>query len=181
MNYRELVKDVLGGHRLSESEGISLMEAKGREIFPIVSAADELRQEKAGDAVTWVRNQNIHVTNVCKNLCGFCGFGRRASDPGAYCDDRATVEEKTRLAVSRSVTEICLLSGVHPEFSVESYTDLLTWVGQIAPGVHIHAFSPEEVTYAAWKSGISSWETLEISQERGTGIVAGNRRRDPCR
>jgi FO synthase subunit 2 len=38
-----------------------------------------------------VRNQNLHVTNICKNLCGFCGFGRNATDEGAYCHDKAGI------------------------------------------------------------------------------------------
>jgi len=30
-----------------------------------------MRERRAGDIVTYVRNQNLHVTNICKNLCGF--------------------------------------------------------------------------------------------------------------
>ena len=29
-----------------------------------------MREHRVGDTVTYVRNQNLHVTNICKNLCG---------------------------------------------------------------------------------------------------------------
>ncbi len=48
-----------------------------------------MREHRAGNIVTYVKNQNLHVTNICKNLCGFCGFGRSAEDEGAYCNDKA--------------------------------------------------------------------------------------------
>ncbi len=102
-----LLSDVLSGHRLSETEATRLLNCKDRQILRIAAAADEMRERRAGDIVTYVKNQNLHVTNICKNLCGFCGFGRRAEDEGAYCNDKAAIQAKTRLAIERGVTEIC--------------------------------------------------------------------------
>ena len=82
-----LLRDVQAGHRLTPDEGEYLMKTTGRDVFRVTAAADEVREEKVGDIVTYVRNQNLHVTNICKNLCGFCGFGKKATDPGAYCQD----------------------------------------------------------------------------------------------
>lgn len=90
-----------------------------------------MRERHAGDIVTYVRNQNLHVTNICKNLCGFCGFGRRADDEGAYCNDKMAIQAKIRLALNRGVTEICPLSGVHPEFTLDTYCDLISWVHEV--------------------------------------------------
>jgi FO synthase subunit 2 len=173
MDHKQLLADILGGHRLSINEAISLLSIKDRNIFDIVSAADTLREEKVGDVVTYVRNQNIHITNICKNLCGFCSFGRRAGDEGAFCDDRDTLVKKTELAMERGVTEICLLSGVHPEFTADTYTDILGWVRDAAPGIHLHAFSPDEVAHAASRSGISTAEVLERFKEAGIGSLQG--------
>ena len=105
-----------------------------------------MRERRTGNVVTYVKNQNLHVTNICKNLCGFCGFGRRADDEGAFCNDKEAIQEKARLAVKRGVTEICLLSGVHPDFSIDTYCDILSWVLEIGPHIHLHAFSPDEVS-----------------------------------
>lgn len=108
-----------------------------------------------------MRNQTIHITNICKNLCGFCGFGRKEEDEGAFCDGRDTLLKKVALASSRNVTEICLLSGIHPKFTLETYECILTTVHEAAPGVHLHAFSPDEVMHAARQSGITTGEVLE--------------------
>jgi len=168
-----LLSDVLGGHRLTEVEATRLLEIRDRNVFEIASVADEVRECKAGNIVTYVKNQNLHVTNICKNLCGFCGFGRSADDDGAYCNDKLAIQAKVRLALERGVTEICPLSGVHPEFTIDTYCDLISWVHEIGPHIHLHAFSPDEVAYAASRSNLSSLEVLERLKAAGLGSLQG--------
>lgn len=168
-----LLTDVLNGHRLTTAETTWLLSRKDRDILRIAAAADEMRERRAGDSVTYVKNQNLHVTNICKNLCGFCGFGRSAEDEGAYCNDKAIIQEKVRLALKRGVTEICPLSGVHPEFTIDTYCDLISWVHEIGPHIHLHAFSPDEVSHAASMSALSSVEVLERLKAAGLGSLQG--------
>jgi FO synthase subunit 2 len=168
-----LVSDVLGGHRLTEPEAEFLLSARGRDVWRITAAADEMRERRTGDMVTYVRNQNLHVTNICKNLCGFCGFGRNATDEGAYCHDREGIQAQARLAHGRKVTEICLLSGVHPGFTLDTFVDIMHWIQEAAPGVHIHAFSPDEVAHAAKKARIPTTEVIARLKEEGLGTIQG--------
>lgn len=168
-----LVSDVLEGHRLTVPEATALLKARGRDTLGIVAAADEMRERRVGDVVTYVRNQNLHVTNICKNLCGFCGFGRKATDEGAYCHDKAGIQEQARLAYGRNVTEICLLSGVHPGFTLDTYLDMMRWIHEVAPGVHIHAFSPDEVAHAAHRGKISTPDVLARLKTGGLGTIQG--------
>ena len=168
-----LLDDVLAGHRLTEEEAVRLLSARGRDVWRIAAAADELRERKVGETVTYVRNQNIHVTNICKNRCGFCGFGRGADDPGAFRDDLDTVREKARIARERNVTEICILSGVHPDYTLDSYIDLIRCVREEAPGVDIHTASPDEIAWAAERSGVSTREALEHLRDAGLGTLQG--------
>jgi 5-amino-6-(D-ribitylamino)uracil---L-tyrosine 4-hydroxyphenyl transferase len=168
-----LVSDVLGGHRLTEAEAGLLLSARGRDVWRITTAADEMRERRAGDTVTYVRNQNLHVTNICKNRCGFCGFGRKAKDEGAYCHDKAGIQVQARLAYERKVTEICLLSGVHPGFTINTFVDFMHWIHEVAPGVHIHAFSPDEVAHAAKKGKIPTPEIIARLKAEGLGTIQG--------
>jgi FO synthase subunit 2 len=168
-----LLSDVLGGYRLTEKEAEFLLSAKGRDVWRITAAANEMRERRAGDIVTYVRNQNLHVTNICKNLCGFCGFGRKATDDGAYCHDKERIQVQARLAHERNVTEICLLSGVHPGFTLDTFTDIMHWVQEAAPGVHIHAFSPDEVAHAAKRGRIPTTEVIARLKEEGLGTIQG--------
>jgi FO synthase subunit 2 len=173
MDIGKVLGDIEGGYCLSEDEASGLLKVRGREVFRILSAADIVREERAGPVVTYVRNQNIHITNICKNLCGFCGFGRKEEDEGAFCDDMDTIQRKVALATSRNVTEICLLSGVHPRFTMQTYEDILLTVHRAAPAVHIHAFSPDEVMHAARQSGITTREVLERMKSAGLSSLQG--------
>jgi FO synthase subunit 2 len=71
------------------------------------------------------------------------------------------------------VTEICLLSGVHPGFTLDSYIDMLHWIHEVAPGVHIHAFSPDEVAHVAEKAGIPTAEVITRLRDEGLGTIQG--------
>ena len=171
--FRALLRDVAGGHRLTEEEAGRLMEATGRDVWAIAACADQVREEKVGQAVTYVRNQNINVTNICVNACGFCGFSRKEGDPDAYFFGKDVVQEKAAKAVGRKVTEICTVSGLHPDFTAGSYVDILTWLHEAAPGVHLHASNPMEVAYGARRSGIPTAEMAGRLKEAGLGSMCG--------
>ncbi len=170
---RQVLKDVLAGHRLTEEEAVRLLSTRDRGVWEIAAAADELRESKVGDVVTYVRNQNINVTNLCVNACGFCGFSRKPGDADTFFYGEAAVREKARQARERNVTEICTVSGLHPEFDAQSYVDVYAWIRDEAPGVHIHASNPMEVAYAAQKSGLSTREVLIEMQAAGLGTLCG--------
>jgi len=170
---RTLLSDVKAGHRLDEDEAVSLFKTRDRQVWDIAAAADEVREERAGNAVTYVRNQNINVTNLCVNSCGFCGYSKKPGDPGIYFHDKAAIQKKVALARERDVTEICSVSGLHPDFSAQSYIDVYRWIREAAPGVHLHAGNPMEVAYAAKKSSLSTVEVLDRMKEAGLGSMCG--------
>ena len=97
-NLRTLLDDVKNGHRLSEDEASGSFRIPNRDVWEIAAAADEMREQRAGNAVTYVRNQNINVTNLCVNACGFCGFSKKPGDDGIYFHDEAEIQKKAALA-----------------------------------------------------------------------------------
>ena len=172
-NLRILLKDVKNGHRLSDEEASDLFRIRNRDIWEIAGAADEVREDRAGEAVTYVRNQNINVTNLCVNNCGFCGFSKKPGDEGIYFHNKEEIQKKAALAKKRKVTEICTVSGLHPDFDAKSYRDIYHWICEAAPGVHLHASNPMEVAYAARKSGMNTREVLILMKEAGLGSMCG--------
>ena len=170
---QELLCDTLAGHRLTEEEAVRLFATRDRDVWAIAAAADELREERIGDVVTYVRNQNINVTNLCVNACGFCGFSRKPGDPDVYRYDETAVRKKAREARERNVTEICTVSGLHPGFNAQSYIDIYSWIRDEAPAVHIHASNPMEVAYAARRSGLSTREVLIAMKAAGLSTLCG--------
>lgn len=169
----KLLGEVREGHRLTEEEAVSLLLVRGKDVWTVAEAADEERARAVGDIVTYVRNQNINVTNLCINSCGFCGFSRKIGDPDTFCFSCDIVREKAALALSRGVTEICTVSGLHPDFDAESYLEIISCIREGAPGVHIHASNPMEVAYGARKSGIPTREMLGLMKEAGLGSLCG--------
>ena len=172
-NLRMLLSDVQGGHRLSDDEARKLFQLHTRDVWEVATAADEMREQTVGNAVTYVRNQNINVTNICVNNCGFCGFSKKSGENGIYFHDREAIQKKAALARSRQVTEICTVSGLHPAFTAQSYIDVYRWIHEAAPGVHLHAGNPMEVAYAAKKSGISTKAVLTLMKDAGLGSMCG--------
>ncbi|MFA5212823.1 MAG: 5-amino-6-(D-ribitylamino)uracil--L-tyrosine 4-hydroxyphenyl transferase CofH [Methanoregula sp.] len=172
-NLKRLLSDVKAGTRLTGEEALALFAVHNRDIWEVASAADEMCERAVGNAVTYVRNQNINVTNLCVNACGFCGFSKKPGDDGIYFHDREAIQKKAALAHSRHVTEICTVSGLHPAFTAQSYTDVYRWIGEAAPGVHLHASNPMEVAYAAKKSGISTKEVLRMMKAAGLASMCG--------
>ena len=170
---RTLLSDVKAGHRLDEDEALSLFSTRDRQVWEIAAAADEVREQRAGNAVTYVRNQNINVTNVCVNSCGFCGYSKKPGDPGIYFHDKAAIQKKAALAKERGVSEICTVSGLHPDFTAQSYIDVYRWIREAAPGVHLHASNPMEVAYAAKRSHLSTVEVLDLMKAAGLGSMCG--------
>jgi FO synthase subunit 2 len=172
-NLRILLDDVKAGHRLSTEEAQDLFCVHDRHVWDIAATADEVRKQRVGNDVTYVRNQNINVTNLCVNSCGFCGFSKKPGDDGIYFYDRPAIQKKAALAKKRRVSEICTVSGLHPDFTVQSYCDVYQWIHEAAPGVHLHASNPMEVAYAAKKSNINTKEVLSAMKEAGLGSMCG--------
>jgi FO synthase subunit 2 len=169
----KILDNVRAGHRLGEEDALALFSTRDRQIWTIAAAADEVRETRVGNDVTWVRNQNINVTNVCVNACGFCGYSKKPGDEGIYFHDKEEIQKKARMAKERQVTEICTVSGLHPDFTAQSYIEVYRWIHEAAPGVHLHASNPMEVAYAAKKSGMTTGEVLAAMKEAGLNSMCG--------
>lgn len=168
-----LLGRTLEGHRLSQEEALLLFSAQNRQIWEIAGAADRKREMDVGNDVTYVRNQNINVTNYCINSCGFCGFSKKNGETGGYYHDLEEIRRRAKLAYERHVTEICTVSGLHPDFDAETYANVYRTIRSAAPGIHIHASNPMEVAYAARKSQISTKEVLSIMKGAGLDTICG--------
>ena len=173
MNVTTILDNVLGGARLTWEEAAFLLRVNNRDIWKIAEAADILRERKKGNVVTYVRNMNIHMTNICKNRCGLCAFGRKATDSDAFCFTDEEFREHTKDALAKNVTEVCYLSGIHPDFTLENYEKMIRTFHEEIPGVHVHGCSPDEILYAAKRSGITTKEALIRLKAAGLGSVQG--------
>ncbi len=137
------------------------------------SAADELRQELAGETVTFVVNRNINVSNVCVVGCAFCGFGQSRRSPDAYEHSPEELALRVQDAVEFGASEICMQSGIHPDWALEDYEKWLRLVHEAAPHLHLHAYSPMEVAHMCDVSGLSPLRVFERLRAAGLGSTPG--------
>jgi FO synthase len=176
---RDLVagRDREGARRrdaLGEEELTALFaETRPEAIEEIRAAADELRAELAGETVTFVVCRNINVSNICIVGCAFCGFGQGKRSPDAYEYDRAALEAKVAEAVEFGATEICMQSGIHPDWTLEDYEHWLRVIKEAAPQLHLHAYSPMEIAHMCDISGLPPAEVFARLREAGLDSTPG--------
>ncbi|MEB3261889.1 MAG: CofH family radical SAM protein [Cyanobacteriota bacterium] len=140
--------------------------------------ADQLRQRLVGDTVTYVVNRNLNVSNHCSKHCGFCAFRRDPGEEGAYWLERDDLMERAAQARAEGATELCVQGGLNPAATLNgSFTayaeQLLRDLHSAAPGLHLHAFSPQELLFFAECDGISLAELIRRLQANGLGSVPG--------
>ncbi|OAE34331.1 hypothetical protein AXG93_1054s1150 [Marchantia polymorpha subsp. ruderalis] len=173
----ELVQRAQIGEQLAELEITKLLEAVGPDFEYIRSAADALRSRVNGDEVSYVVNRNINYTNVCSYRCQFCAFSKgKTNEELRGKPYRLSLEEIARRSIEaweRGATEVCMQGGIHPEFTGETYLDILNTVRKAAPKIHVHAFSPLEVFQGASTLGISLEEYLKELKKAGLGSLPG--------
>lgn len=136
-------------------------------------AADELRTELAGETVTFVVNRNINVSNVCIVGCAFCGFGQGKRSPDAYQHDREEFVRRVLEAVDYGASEICMQSGIHPDWSLDDYLFWLRLVKETAPQIHMHAYSPMEIAHMCDISGLPPAEVFARLRDAGLDSTPG--------
>jgi FO synthase len=162
------------GTELSPAELEALFSESRPEVVEAMRVgADQLRAELVGDTATFVVNRNINFTNVCTVGCAFCGFGQGRRSPDAYLSDEDEFAERVRDAVAFGATEICMQGGIHPDYTLADYGRWLELVKEIAPEIHLHAYSPMEVHFMAEKSGLPVGEVFDYLLDRGLGSTPG--------
>jgi len=162
------------GLALSAEELTGLFaETRPEVIEEMRCAADELRSELAGDTVTFVVNRNINVSNICTVGCAFCGFGQSRRSPDAYEHSEEEFVRRVHEAVEFGATEICMQSGIHPDWGLEDYEKWLRVAKRAAPDIHLHAYSPMEVAHMCDVSGLSPRAVFDRLREAGLGSTPG--------
>lgn len=165
------------GERVAQVDAEILFRVRGGDVEAVCHAANALRRETNGDVVTYVVNRNINYTNVCLYKCTFCAFskGKKSENlRGApYVVDLEEIARRTAEAWDRGATEVCLQGGIHPAFTGQTYIDICRTAKSAAPGIHVHAFSPLEISHGATTLGISIEHFLAQLQEVGLGTLPG--------
>jgi FO synthase len=176
-NIESLTDRACAGETLNELEIVALFNARDSDFEHVCKTADALRKQVCGDAVSYVVNRNINYTNMCTYRCRFCAFskgkGHNSLRGDPYLLDMDEIARRTSEAWDRGGTEVCLQGGIHPSFTGDTYLEICRTVKAVAPDIHVHAFSPLEITHGAQTLGISIAEFLLRLKDAGLGTLPG--------
>jgi FO synthase len=165
------------GERLNEREIIRLFAARDADYERVISVADELRRAVSGEVVRYVVNRNINYTNICYYRCKFCAFSKGKTHEALrgtpYDLDMSEIVRRSEEAWERGATEVCLQGGIHPDYTGATYVNICKAIKAAVPGMHIHAFSPLEVTQGAATLGKTLSEFLAELKDAGLGTLPG--------
>ncbi|MET0984145.1 MAG: 5-amino-6-(D-ribitylamino)uracil--L-tyrosine 4-hydroxyphenyl transferase CofH [Steroidobacteraceae bacterium] len=172
-----IVDGLLEGGAPRENDIATLFTSRGGDFTRLCDAADALRAATVGNTVTYAVVRNINYTNVCLYKCGFCAFSKGKTHEDLrgkpYFVELTEIRRRVREAWDRGGTEVCMQGGIHPSFTGTTYLDICRAAKEAAPGIHVHAFSPLEVSHGASTLGLSIHEFLLELKGVGLGSLPG--------
>lgn len=167
----DIAEKVLQGERLTREEGVRLAESS--DLLALGSMADYARRCRVGDIVYFINNAHINHTNICKNLCRFCAFGRKAEAPGAFALTLDEIAAKVDEFKLYQPTEVHIVGGLNPAIPFSYYEEMLRIVRGALPDAHIQAFDAVEIDFLAEISGLGVDGVLGRLREAGLGSLPG--------
>ena len=143
-NIQPILDKTLDGERLTAADCTALLESY--DIAKIGAAAHEIRMRKnPTDIVTYIIDRNINYTNVCNVVCTFCAFYRRPGKPDTYVHSIEEIEKRIDETIELGGTGVLMQGGLHPDFNIEWYENLLRTLHEKYPKFQLHCFSPPEI------------------------------------
>ncbi|MCX7780090.1 MAG: aminofutalosine synthase MqnE [Negativicutes bacterium] len=171
-DYQKAVKKAERGERLALEDALALYEQD--DLLLLASLARTVKERKSGRQVFFNVNRHINLTNICEACCPLCAFGRPADRPGAYAFDQKDVEAILRDAANTpGLSEIHMVSALHPDKPFVFYLDIVRTVKRILPQVRLKAFTPVEIVHFARLSGLSVKGVLQALKAAGLDSLPG--------
>ena len=167
-----ILDKALDGQRLTSEDCTALLES--RDFVRIGLAADEIRQRKnSGDVVTYIIDRNINYTNVCNVVCTFCAFYRRPGKPDTYVHSVEEIEKRIDETIALGGTGVLMQGGLHPDFNIEWYEELLGTLHAKYPTFQLHCFSPPEIHNISLISKLDYVTIMQRLKDAGLNSMPG--------
>src|SRR5215204_5244521 len=171
-NIQPILDRVLAGERMTVEECTLLLES--HDIARMGAAADEIRARRHPDnVVTYIIDRNVNYTNVCNVVCTFCAFYRRLGAPDTYVRTFDEICRKIDETIALGGTGVLMQGGLHPDFGIEWYEDLLRTLHAKYPRFQLHCFSPPEIHNIHLISGLDYETVMQRLKDAGLNSLPG--------
>ncbi len=172
MTLESILEKSIEGRRLSPAEGLQLIESS--ELTALGAAADAVtRRLHPEDYRTYNIDRNINYSNICTAVCDFCAFYRSPKDDEGYVLPREELLSKIQETVDLGGNQILLQGGLHHQFKLDWYEEMLGDIKSHFPHINIHGFSPPEIYHFTKLNNLSLHEVLSRLKDAGLGSLPG--------
>jgi cyclic dehypoxanthinyl futalosine synthase len=167
-----ILDKALAGERLTAEDATVLLESN--DFVRIGLAAHEIRMRKnPTDVVTYIIDRNINYTNVCNVVCTFCAFYRRPGKPDTYVHSIEEICARIDETIALGGTGVLMQGGLHPDFNIEWYENLLSTLHKKYPRFQLHCFSPPEIHNISLISKLDYETILQRLKNAGLNSMPG--------
>ncbi|MFN0017205.1 MAG: cyclic dehypoxanthinyl futalosine synthase [Pirellulaceae bacterium] len=167
-----ILDKAIAGQRLSPEEGLTLIQS--HDLAAIGRAADAVTRRLHPEPIrTYNIDRNINYTNVCTAVCDFCAFYRKPKSDEGYVLPREVLLKKVEETVALGGDQILMQGGLHPDFNLEWYEELLHDIKSHFPQVNIHGFSPPELHAFTKINKLDIRTVLKRLKDAGLGSIPG--------
>jgi len=147
---------------LGDEEWAALLTATGDGLDALAATADDVRRYTVGEAVSLVVNRNLTSS-------GFRASGASAPDEFDLDDAAAIAADAWDLGA----TELCVQGRLPDAEEPEAYLEIVRAVKAATPGIHVHAYRPQDVWDLAERGGLGLDGALATMREAGVDTVPG--------
>jgi cyclic dehypoxanthinyl futalosine synthase len=169
--YRSLKEKIYQGGRISRDDSLALY---GWSLHDLGMAADMRRKAVfPREQIGFILDRIINFTNICETECAFCAFHSRADLVKPYELSLDEICERIESLILAGGTQVMLQGGLHPNYNLGTYVQLVYQVKKRFPGIYLHSFSPAELVHASRKSSLPLDDVVSSLKNAGLDSVPG--------
>ncbi len=167
-----IAEKVEARERLSLEDGVMLF--RSPDLLALGWLANRERERRHGARTYFNHNLRLEATNVCEASCLFCSFARlQEGMPGSHTMSVEQMLDKLRQRSDQPLTEVHIVNGLHPGLPFSYYTDILSGLKRVRPGIHLKCFTAVEIAFFADHYGKTDRQVLEELKAAGLDSLPG--------
>jgi aminodeoxyfutalosine synthase len=162
--------ELLSDGRVSISTGeLLFLEA---DLLDVMLLGHAIKKSRFENEVYFNSNLHVNTTNICVLACRFCAFRRGPRAVDAYALDVEEYLGRIR-PFSTRIDEVHSVGGLHPEWTVEHYAELISSAKEMYPHLSMKCLTAVEIKHLSQIGGIEISEVLSTLIDAGLTSLPG--------
>ena len=160
-----------------ESEVVELLNVRGEDFFRFVKPPMIYVKRSVEKRLPTLLTATSTTPMSAISAADFVHFSKGKMSENLrgkpYDLDLNEIVQRSKEAWDRGATEVCLQGGIHPSYTGKTYLDICAAIKNELPDIHIHAFSPLEVSQGAKTLDLTVFDFLFELKKAGLGTLPG--------